>query len=214
MSNLIKELQVYHAADMLTQGLKEYRLRQKEEMEGIVGIKVFDPSSQPYNNKKTTNSLKLSERIVESDTRAIEESDIYVIDFPVSGNGGLGTLQEAAQIFQMKRDAIKLFNKIGDVYGFWYKENSTLSDYDFNDYVMTPDHIELCKDCLVTINKCCLLYSSDIRWNTTDMNDHMDRVPYSFNAYTYGVALYLTNGEGIISWEEVLKRLEKLGDKA
>lgn len=210
MANLVKELQVYHAADMLMQGLKEYRIKQKEEMEGIVGIKVFDPSSQPFNNKKETSSFKLSERIVESDTQAIEESDIYVIDLPVSGNGGLGTNQEAAQIFQMKRDAKRLFDKIGDVYGFSYKLGSTKDDYDFNEMEVTPDHIELLRDCLKTINKKCLLYSSDIRWNTTDMKDHMDRVPYSFNAYTYGVALALTNGEGVISWEEVLKRLENI----
>lgn len=213
MANLLKDLQVYHASDMLMQGLKEYRIKQKEQMESIIGIKVFDPSSQPFNDKKTVSSNKLSETIVASDTKAIEESDIYVIDLPISGNGGLGTTAELGQIFQMKREAVRFFNKVGDVYGFGYKNNVTWDDYTFMEESLTPDHKELCCDCLDIINKPVLIYSSDIRWKTTNMNDHMDRVPYSFNAYVYGVALDLTNGRGVISWEEVLEELEKLGTK-
>lgn len=204
MTNLVKELQVYHAADMLMQGLKEYRIKQKEEMEGIIGIKVFDPSSQPFNNKKKTSSFKLSERIVQSDTNAIEQSDIYVIDLPVSGNGGLGTLMETAQIFQMKRDAQENINKYSELLDIHYfdvhGEKTDIADI-LEEEIKKQQKI---------LDKKILIYSSDIRWSTTDMNDHMDRVPYSFNAYNYGVALALTNGEGVISWEEVLNRLEKL----
>ena len=93
----------------------------------------------------------------------------------------------------MKREARKIKDILED------KENNTEEDR------------QLIKDCEDIINRPCLIFSDDIRWSTTDMNDDMDRVPYSFNAYTYGVALYLTNSEGIISWEEVLKRLEELG---
>lgn len=209
-----KYKKVYLAGDMLHKAQFEYRKQQKEEIEGIEGLEVYNPSSNDdINSKKTAKKEKLAERIVEQDTTAIENADIYIIDLPTADAGGRGTITELGQIFQMKRESITVFNLIGDIYGFWYKDNSILEDYDFNDMDVTPDHIDLCKKCLNKINKPVLIFSDDIRWNTTDMKDHMDRVPYSFNAYTYGVALSLTNGEGFISWEEVLKRLEKLGDK-
>lgn len=190
----MKNKKVYLCGDMLHKSLFDYRKRQKEELEGIKGIEVYNPSSnENINSKKTADSYKLAERIVEQDTKAIEDADIYVIDLPTADAGGRGTVAETGQIFQMKREARKIKDILED------KENNTEEDR------------QLIKDCEDIINRPCLIFSDDIRWSTTDMNDDMDRVPYSFNAYTYGVALYLTNSEGIISWEEVLKRLEELG---
>lgn len=190
----MKNKKVYLCGDMLHKSLFDYRKRQKEELEGIKGIEVYNPSSnENINSKKTADSYKLAERIVEQDTKAIEDADIYVIDLPTADAGGRGTVAETGQIFQMKREARKIKDILED------KENNTEEDK------------QLIKDCEDIINRPCLIFSDDIRWSTTDMNDDMDRVPYSFNAYTYGVALYLTNSEGIISWEEVLKRLEELG---
>jgi len=190
----MKNKKVYLCGDMLHKSLFDYRKRQKEELEGIKGIEVYNPSSnENINSKKTADSYKLAERIVEQDTKAIEDADIYVIDLPTADAGGRGTVAETGQIFQMKREARKIKDILED------KENNTEEDR------------QLIKDCEDIINRPCLIFSDDIRWSTTDMNDDMDRVPYSFNAYTYGVALYLTNSEGIISWEEVLKKLEELG---
>lgn len=190
----MKNKKVYLCGDMLHKSLFDYRKRQKEELEGIKGIEVYNPSSnENINSKKTADSYNLAERIVEQDTKAIEDADIYVIDLPTADAGGRGTVAETGQIFQMKREARKIKDILED------KENNTEEDR------------QLIKDCEDIINRPCLIFSDDIRWSTTDMSDDMDRVPYSFNAYTYGVALYLTNSEGIISWEEVLKRLEELG---
>lgn len=190
----MKNKKVYLCGDMLHKSLFDYRKRQKEELEGIKGIEVYNPSSnENINSKKTADSYKLAERIVEQDTKAIEDADIYVIDLPTADAGGRGTVAETGQIFQMKREARKIKDILED------KKNNTEEDR------------QLIKDCEDIINRPCLIFSDDIRWSTTDMNDDMDRVPYSFNAYTYGVALYLTNSEGIISWEEVLKKLEELG---
>ena len=190
----MKNKKVYLCGDMLHKSLFDYRKKQKEELEGIKGIEVYNPSSnENINSKKTADSYKLAERIVEQDTKAIEDADIYVIDLPTADAGGRGTVAETGQIFQMKREARKIKDILED------KKNNTEEDR------------QLIKDCEDIINRPCLIFSDDIRWSTTDMNDDMDRVPYSFNAYTYGVALYLTNSEGIISWEEVLKKLEELG---
>lgn len=191
--------QVYLCGDMLHKSLFEYRKKQKEQLEGIEGITVFNPSSQEFNNKKETNNHKLAERIVESDSYAIDNSDIYVIDLPTGDAGGRGTVAEIGQIYQAKRQAKELINNLESMYGKDYADV-----YDIvQDIVEQQEKI---------INKPVLVYSDDIRWNTSDMNDDMDRVPYSFNAYTYGLVLDITNGKGVISWEEVLKELERLGE--
>ena len=186
----------YLCGDMLHKSLFEYRKKQKEDIEGIEGIEVFNPSSnEDINNKQKAVKDKLAERIVEQDTQAIEKADIYVIDLPTADAGGRGTVAEIGQIYQMKRDALKIKDILMN------KENYTKED------------TQLIYECENIINKPCLVYSDDIRWNTSDMNDDMDRIPYSFNAYTYGLVMYITNGEGVISWEEVLKRLERLGEQ-
>lgn len=181
----IKSKKVYLAGDMLHKSLFEYRKQQKNEIEKIEGLEVYNPSSNDdINSKKTAKKEKLAERIVEQDTVAIENADIYVIDVPTADAGGRGTVAEIAQIFQMKRDAENLLN-----------------------YDLTPELLNCVEDIL---KKPVFMYSDDIRWNTADMSDHPDRVPSSFNAYVYGQVQYLTKGEGIISWEEVKERLENL----
>lgn len=200
---------VYLCGDMLHKSLFEYRKQQKEELEGIEGIEVYNPSSNDnINSKKTANSFKLAERIVEQDTKAIEEADIYVIDLPTADAGGRGSITELGQIFQMKRQAQDTIDRLVDLLYI----NYTDVDGKITDVAETLE--EEIKEQQKIIDKPVFIFSDDIRWNTTDMNDDMDRVPYSFNAYTYGVALYLTDGEGIISWEEVLNRLEKIGEKS
>ncbi|QDJ97486.1 hypothetical protein PALS1_052 [Staphylococcus phage PALS_1] len=197
--------QVYLAGDMLHKSMFDYRKQQKEEIEGIEGLQVYNPSSNDdINSKKTAKKEKLAERIVEQDTQAIEKADVYVIDLPTADAGGRGTVAEIGQIYQMKREAKNLISQLEEM-----QELSMNTDGTYNDEYYTLQGIIDEKQKVV--DKICLVYSDDVRWNTSDMNDTMDRIPYSFNAYTYGLVMYITNGEGVISWEEVLKRLEKLG---
>lgn len=197
--------QVYLAGDMLHKSMFDYRKQQKEEIEGIEGLQVYNPSSNDdINSKKTAKKEKLAERIVEQDTQAIEKADVYVIDLPTADAGGRGTVAEIGQIYQMKREAKNLISQLEEM-----QELSMNTDGTYNDEYYTLQGIIDEKQKVV--DKICLVYSDDVRWNTSDMSDTMDRIPYSFNAYTYGLVMYITNGEGVISWEEVLDRLEKLG---
>lgn len=197
----------YLCGDMLHKSLFDYRKQQKEEIEGIEGLQVYNPSSNDdINSKKTAKKEKLAERIVEQDTQAIEKADVYVIDLPTADAGGRGTVAEIGQIYQMKREAKNLISQLEEM-----QELSMNTDGTYNDEYYTLQGIIDEKQKVV--DKICLVYSDDVRWNTSDMNDTMDRIPYSFNAYTYGLVMYITNGEGVISWEEVLKRLEKLGEQ-
>lgn len=211
MVNYIEDKVCYLCGDMLHKAQFEYRKQQKEEIEGIEGLEVYNPSSNDdINSKKTAKKEKLAERIVEQDTQAIEKADIYIIDLPTADAGGRGSVAEIGQIYQMKRDAVNNYNTIGDNYGIYYKEGNTKENTKFNDMYVAPNDVEHMQELLDIINKPCFVYSDDVRWSTTDMNDTMDRVPYSFNAYTYGLAMSITKGEGVISWEEVKKRLENI----
>ena len=207
MVNKIKDKVCYLCGDMLHKAQFDYRKQQKEEIEGIEGLQVYNPSSNDdINSKKTAKKEKLAERIVEQDTQAIEKADVYVIDLPTADAGGRGTVAEIGQIYQMKREAKNLISQLEEM-----QELSMNTDGTYNDEYYTLQGIIDEKQKVV--DKICLVYSDDVRWNTSDMNDTMDRIPYSFNAYTYGLVMYITNGEGVISWEEVLKRLEKLGEQ-
>lgn len=201
-----KYKQAYLCGDMLHKSVFGYRKQQKEEMEEIEGLEVYNPSSNDdINSKKTAKKEKLAERIVEQDTQAIEKSDVYIIDLPTSDAGGRGTVAEIGQIFQMKREAKNTINALSEIVSF-IKNDTEQAEV----CKLLQDEI---KEQQKIIDKPCLVYSDDVRWNTSDMDDVMDRVPYSFNAYTYGLVMYITNGEGVISWEEVLTRLEKLGEQ-
>ena len=204
MTNEIKDKVCYICGDMLHKAQFDYRKQQKEKIEGIEGLQVYNPSSNDdINSKKTAKKEKLAERIVEQDTQAIEKADVYVIDLPTADAGGRGTVAEIGQIYQMKREAKNLISQLEEM-----QELSMNTDGTYNDEYYTLQGIIDEKQKVV--DKICLVYSDDVRWNTSDMSDTMDRIPYSFNAYTYGLAMYITNGEGVISWEEVLKRLENI----
>lgn len=206
-----KYKQAYLCGDMLHKSLFEYRQKQKDELEGIEGLEVYNPSSNnDINNKEKAETFKLAERIVEQDTQAIEKADIYIIDLPTADAGGRGTVAEIGQIYQMKRDAISNYNTIGDKYGIYYKEGNTKENIKFNDMYVAPNDVEHMQELLDIINKPCFVYSDDVRWNTTDMDDTMDRVPYSFNAYTYGLVMSITKGKGVQSWESIIKELENI----
>lgn len=196
----------YLCGDMLHKAQFEYRKKQKEELEKIEGILVYNPSSnENINSKKEADSFKLAERIVEQDTQAIEESDIYIIDLPTADAGGRGSITELGQIYQMKRQAQITIDRLEEFLGINYHD---VEDNTIKTVEILKNEI---KEQQKIIDRPVFIFCDDIRWSTSDMNDHMDRVPYSFNAYNYGVALALTNGKGVISWEKVLEELKVLG---
>ncbi|AKC02416.1 hypothetical protein QLX43_gp018 [Staphylococcus phage IME-SA1] len=63
------------------------------------------------------------------------------------------------------------------------------------------------------VNKPVLIYCSDIRQGHGKPYNDPDRAEFSTNQFVYGMVLELTDGEGFISWEEVINRLEKLGEQ-
>ena len=133
MVNKIKDKVCYLCGDMLHKAQFDYRKQQKEEIEGIEGLQVYNPSSNDdINSKKTAKKEKLAERIVEQDTQAIEKADVYVIDLPTADAGGRGTVAEIGQIYQMKREAKNLISQLEEM-----QELSMNTDGTYNDEYYT-----------------------------------------------------------------------------
>lgn len=195
MVNLVKELQVYNGGHILNDAMVEYRNKQAEQINSIIGVKCYNVlDDKSINDKANAEQTGLAERILNNDFKAMQESDIFVFDVL---NEGLGTIAELGILLGMKHQAQQTINKAKqtiDNYG-------TISDEHLNNaYKLAVD----------IVNKPVLIYCSDIRQGHGKGYDDPDRAEFSTNQFVYGCVLSLTNGEGFISWEEVLKRLESI----
>lgn len=195
MANLIKELQVYNGGHILNDAMVEYRNKQAEQINSIIGIKCYNVlEDKSINDKANAEQTKLAERILNNDFTAMQESDIFVFDIL---NEGLGTIAELGILLGMKHQAQKIIDKYEDID---FRDLDSLTQYDI-------------LEAYNVVNKPVLIYCSDIRQGHGKGYDDPDRAEFSTNQFVYGCVLSLTDGEGFISWEEVLKRLEKLGEQ-
>ena len=205
MVNKIKDKVCYMGGHLLNEAMVDYRDKQHKQVEGIVGVTPYSPhKDKSINDKANAEQTKLAERILNNDFKAMQESDIFVFDIL---NEGLGTIAELGILLGIKHQAQETINKLdetADIVRFDVDGNQT-DEYDTLQYEIE----ELEK----ILDKPVLIYCSDIRQGHGKGYDDPDRAEFSTNQFIYGCVLSLTNGEGFISWEEVLNRLEKLGKK-
>lgn len=191
-----KELQVYLGGDILSSGSYLLRDIQRDEINNIKGVKCYSPKDdKSINDKANAVQEGLAERILQNDYYAMYNSDVYTFDVE---NTAVGTVNEIGIILGMKRQAeevLKRLDKVKEKYGTLNQEDEEL--YNFNKTLV--DRPVFC-------------YCSDLRQGHGKPYIDPDRAEYSINQFLLGSTLALTNGEGLISWEEVLKRLEKLGE--
>lgn len=203
MVNKIEELQVYNGGHILNNAMVDYRNKQAEQINSIIGIKCYNVlEDKSINDKANAEQTKLAERILNNDFKAMQESDIFVFDIL---NEGLGTIAELGILLGMKHQAQETINKLeetADNVMLDVKGNET------DEYDTLQDEIEELEK---IVNKPVLIYCSDIRQGHGKGYSDPDRAEFSTNQFIYGCVLSLTDGEGFISWEEVLNRLEKLG---
>lgn len=203
MANHIKDKVVYMGGHLLNEAMIEYREKQHNLVEGIVGVRPYSPhKDKSINDKENAVQEGLAERILRNDFKAMQESDIFVFDIL---NEGVGTITELGIVLGMKHQAQKTIERLEEV--------SEIVRYDAEGYVTDSyRHLqEEVKQQEKILNKPVLCYCSDIRQGHGKSYNDPDRAEFSTNQFTYGAILELTNGKGFISWEEVLKRLEKLG---
>ena len=203
MVNEIKDKVCYLGGHLLNQAMVEYREKQHKQVEGIVGVTPYSPhQDKSINDKANAKQEKLAERILNNDFKAMQESDIFVFDIL---NEGLGTIAELGILLGIKHQAQETINKLdetADIVRFDF------DGYETDEYDTLQDEI---KELEKIVNKPVLIYCSDIRQGHGKPYNDPDRAEFSTNQFIFGMILSLTNGKGFISWEEVLKELEKLG---
>ena len=203
MVNEIKDKVCYLGGHLLNQAMVEYREKQHKQVEGIVGVTPYSPhQDKSINDKANAKQEKLAERILNNDFKAMQESDIFVFDIL---NEGLGTIAELGILLGIKHQAQDTINKLdetADIVRFDF------DGYETDEYDTLQDEI---KELEKIVNKPVLIYCSDIRQGHGKPYNDPDRAEFSTNQFIFGMILSLTNGKGFISWEEVLKELEKLG---
>lgn len=195
MVNKIKDKVVYMGGHLLNQAMVDYREKQHEQVEGIAGITPYSPhKDKSINSKADAVQEGLAERILNNDFKAMQESDIFVFDIL---NEGLGTIAELGILLGMKHQAQQTIDKAKQT----IDNHGIISDEHLNDaYKLAVD----------IVNKPVLIYCSDIRQGHGKGYEDPDRAEFSTNQFVFGMILELTNGEGFISWEEVLERLENI----
>ena len=103
MVNEIKEKVCYLGGHLLNQAMVEYREKQHNEVEGIIGVTPYSPhQDRSINDKSNAVQEGLAERILKNDFKAMQESDVFVFDIL---NEGLGTQAELAIVLGMKHQA-------------------------------------------------------------------------------------------------------------
>lgn len=202
MVNEIKEKVCYLGGHILSQGMVEYREKQHNEIEGIIGVTPYSPhQDRSINDKSNAVQEGLAERILKNDFKAMQESDVFIFDIL---NEGLGTQAELAIVLGMKHQAqetIKELENLSEKYMLDVEGNLT------DTFEILQDIIE---DQQKILDKPVFCYCSDIRQGHGKPYNDPDRAEFSTNQFIYGCVLSLTNGEGFISWEEVKERLENL----
>ena len=202
MVNEIKEKVCYLGGHLLNQAMVEYREKQHNEVEGIIGVTPYSPhQDRSINDKSNAVQEGLAERILKNDFKAMQESDVFVFDIL---NEGLGTQAELAIVLGMKHQAqetIRELEKLSEIHMLDIEGNLTDTFEILQELIEEQQKI---------LDKPVFCYCSDIRQGHGKPYNDPDRAEFSTNQFIYGCVLSLTNGEGFISWEEVKERLKNL----
>ena len=99
MVNEIKDKKVYLGGDLLSTPMVEYRSKQRDELDGIIGIEAYSPSDdKSINDKSNAVQEGLAERILNNDYNAMLECDIFTFDVL---NHATGTISELSILLGM-----------------------------------------------------------------------------------------------------------------
>ena len=202
---IIKNKKVYIGGDLLSTPMVEYRNKQKDEINSILGVQAYSPSDdKSINDKSNAVQENLAERILNNDYNAMLESDVYTFDIL---NHATGTIAELSILLGMKRQAkimIDNLEKSSDKYTLDVEGNLT------DTFEVLQEEIKKLQE---FIDRPVFVYSTDIR----EGNGHTYKDPYrtevAFNQFLYGEILEVTNGVGFITWEKVKEELKKINNK-
>lgn len=200
---VIRNKKVYLGGDLLSTPMVEYRKKQKDEINDILGVQAYSPSDdKSINDKSNAVQEKLAERILNNDYNAMLESDVYTFDIL---NHATGTIAELSILLGMKRQAKITIERLNKIAEFIKNDTEQAESYQQIQHEI--------KEQQTFVDRPVFVYSTDIR----EGNGHTYKDPYrtevAFNQFLYGEILEVTNGIGFISWEQVKKELENLSNK-
>lgn len=188
---------IYLAGHILNEAMVDYREKQHKQVEAIDGVKPYSPhQDKSINDKSNAVQEGLAERILKNDFTAMENSDVYVLDIL---NEGLGTIAELGIIIGMKKHAQKRVAELRE-----------MSEETEDENIASLIALEI-ENNMQVLDKPVLCYCSDIRQGHGKPYTDPDRAEFSTNQFVYGMVLEATNGEGFITWDQVLHRLDLFG---
>ena len=188
---------IYLAGHILNEAMVDYREKQHNEISEIEGVKPYSPhQDKSINDKSNAEQTNLAERILNNDFTAMENSDVYVLDIL---NEGLGTIAELGIIIGMKKQAQKRIVELKE-----------MSEEAKDENIASLIALEI-ENNMQVLDKPVLCYCSDIRQGHGKPYTVPDRAEFSTNQFVYGMVLEATNGEGFITWDQVLHRLDLFG---
>lgn len=182
-------LKAYLAGDGLQRGNQILRNMERDAINALGTVKLFNPWDNKDINDKSNNPM--AEDIFMKDTAAILESDVVVADV---ANTSVGTTAEMGQVWGINYMLERLFDIVR-------KANAEeTNEDDFNHSVVRGVERLLNK----IPQKIVVWQTTDIR--DTDIMEHGHRRSHSINQYLYGMMLDMA-GEAM-SFEQILSALD------
>lgn len=179
---------VYIGGGMLFKGERMQRQMEQEQIEAL-GHELYNPmANKAINDKANAVQEGLAERIVKHDTDAINWADTVIIE-PLAHNAG--SVCELGQCKGMKDVAEEILGLID------------LNSDNSSDQIL----LEVIKACRKHKERKVYPHYFDVRReNKSEQSE--DRREFGFHQYLLGVILDLTNGEGVLEFEDIVERLK------
>ena len=180
--------QIYIGGHMLAKADQILRGIERDTINTLDGYKAYAPQDDAsINDKATADNSDLAERVVINDTKGIDAANICIFDVHSYAQG---TLVEIGQVFGMKHLSKLITKIIAD-----NKDPNT--------------SLNLIAELTKTVtDKKIYCQCSDVRRANTEIEEG-DRKSFSHNAYVYGVVLALSDGEGFVSFEDIIEDIKK-----
>lgn len=191
---------IYNGGGM-TSYAKQLMMKEVKGRIDEIGLPVYDPSSQPFNNKQDMGNKDIARTIVAKDAEAIYNSTIHLMN---TQEDNLGTCIEAGMIKGYQDQAVVVLNAM---------EEMTRDGFDA-EYILDT----LYEHCEAQILKEYIPYHTDIRIH--DEAEAGFRRSVGFHQFLRGVNLFLGdyhkdfhedyNFDGFFSLNDAMEKLEAI----
>jgi nucleoside 2-deoxyribosyltransferase len=182
---MARKIKVYLAGDGLKRGNQILRNMERDAINQIEGIELFNPWDDKEINDKSKNPQ--AEQIFAKDTKAILDAEIIVID---ADNDSVGTTCEIGQIWGVNY--------------MLHRVHQIVNESESNDELAEKVH-NLLEEIPV---KRVYWQNTDIRYvKDADIYEKGLRRSYSLNQYLYGCLLDLAGED--MTFEEILEELKR-----